>query len=77
MCGKAICQVHGCLLVYEARLEQERDGCTGLTAAWCPIHGLCTCPDREQAMDSEDCPLHMRESTHAAHGGIPQVLADG
>ena len=38
--------------------------CTGLTAAWCPIHGDCVC-DREQSMDHPDCPLHAPESPHA------------
>lgn len=44
--------------------EHERDRCTGLAASWCPIHGDCTCPDRERAMDSEHCPLHSRTSDH-------------
>lgn len=39
--------------------------CTGIAAAWCHYHGDCTCPDREQAMNSEDCPLHSRDSQHA------------
>jgi hypothetical protein len=39
--------------------------CTGLTAQWCPVHGSCRCPDREQAMDDSDCPLHRLGSRHA------------
>lgn len=42
------------------RLEQ---GCTGLSAAWCPIHGDCIC-DRENGLDHEECPLHNRGSQH-------------
>jgi hypothetical protein len=38
--------------------------CTGLTAAWCPIHGDCVC-DRENSMDADDCPLHNDLSHHA------------
>lgn len=38
--------------------------CTGLGASWCPIHGDCSC-DREESMDSWDCPLHGLDSTHA------------
>jgi hypothetical protein len=44
----------------------ESANCTGMTAAWCPLHGDCTCPDREAAMDSPTCPLHAYESSHAA-----------
>lgn len=39
--------------------------CTGLSAQWCPNHGTCRCPDREEAMDGHDCPLHSHTSTHA------------
>lgn len=38
--------------------------CTGIAASWCPIHGDCTCPDREQEKNSDDCPLHGRYSDH-------------
>jgi len=38
--------------------------CTGVSASWCPVHGDCAC-DREIGMDSEECPLHSRSSTHA------------
>ena len=37
--------------------------CTGVSSAWCPVHGDCTC-DREIGLDSEECPLHSRFSTH-------------
>lgn len=46
----------------------ESESCTGLTAAWCPLHGDCTCPEREFAMDDPGCPLHSFESSHAAVG---------
>ena len=38
--------------------------CTGIAAVWCPIHGDCSCPCREDEMDDEECPLHSRESSH-------------
>lgn len=38
--------------------------CTGLTAAYCPIHGDCSCADREEAMDDFNCPLHGPASDH-------------
>lgn len=42
--------------------------CTGLTAAWCPVCGDCTCallPSGEPCLDSEHCPLHSVHSKHA------------
>lgn len=43
--------------------------CTGVSAAWCPIHGDCTCPeinaDGERDMNDGDCPLHSASSDHA------------
>ena len=46
-------------------------GCTGITAAWCPIHGDCRCPDRGWAGDlnDPDCPLHAPSSLHGE--GVP------
>lgn len=40
--------------------------CTGVSAAWCPIHGQCIC-DRDEGNDDEDpaCPLHGTFSKHA------------
>ena len=38
--------------------------CSGVAAVWCPIHGDCTCPDREDLNDI-DCPLHSHRSEHA------------
>lgn len=38
--------------------------CTGIAAAWCPIHGDCTCPEPEEARNEWDCPLHGPRSTH-------------
>ncbi len=43
----------------------ESTTCTGLSAQWCPIHGTCRCPDREDAMNSPECPLHSTTSSHA------------
>lgn len=49
------------------RLADQREAgeCTGLAAAWCPLHGDCRCPDRSSAMDDPGCPLHAPDSTHA------------
>lgn len=46
-------------------------GCTGITAAWCPVHGDCRCPDRESGGDLDDpsCPLH---GADGHHGEAPQ-----
>lgn len=44
---------------------QSQVECTGVAASWCPIHGDCTC-DMDSERDSDDCPLHGKESTHAA-----------
>jgi hypothetical protein len=46
----------------------ESQHCTGLSAEWCPIHGTCRCPERTEAMDSWDCPLHAPGSSHAEAG---------
>lgn len=45
--------------------EDDSRECTGFAAQWCPVHGTCRCPDREQAMDDEACPLHAPTSRHA------------
>lgn len=47
-----------------ADLIESRE-CTGLAAAWCPVHGDCSCPERESAMDNPHCPLHRAASSHA------------
>ena len=39
--------------------------CTGVSASWCPIHGDCNCDREAGEMNSEECPLHSRTSTHA------------
>lgn len=49
--------------------------CTGVSAAWCPIHGDCICVREGTAgLDDPNCPLHSLESTHAevedAPGGL-------
>ena len=33
-------------------------GCTGWQAAWCPIHGDCTCEKTFGRKDTAQCPLH-------------------
>lgn len=53
------------------RLESTH--CTGVAAAWCPIHGDCLCPrdDDGEARDGlhdDACPLHSRTSSHAEAG---------
>lgn len=40
--------------------------CTGLTAAWCPRHGPCMCPEPETSLDGPECPLHAPDSNHAS-----------
>jgi hypothetical protein len=45
--------------------REPRSKCSGLTAAWCPNHGRCTCPNREKAMGDPGCPLHAPDSDHA------------
>lgn len=46
--------------------------CTGLTATWCPTHGNCACPGlipfAERTLDSDECPLHNDQSSHAVQG---------
>lgn len=42
--------------------------CTGLTAAWCPNCGDCTCeklPSGEPCLDDGRCALHAPKSPHA------------
>ena len=43
--------------------------CTGLTAAWCPVHGDCACSrGRNEGLDCDlddpKCPLHAPTSEH-------------
>ena len=44
--------------------------CTGVSAAWCPRCGSCTC-DRAANMDNPDCPLHSEDSHHAERNPEP------
>lgn len=44
--------------------EIESRKCTGITATWCPVHGVCTCPDPFSAMAEPGCPLHDPDSAH-------------
>lgn len=55
-------------LLAEAR-RIENASCTGLSAFWCPLHGDCECPDRGDAIDDLNCPLHSPSSSHAAGRG--------
>lgn len=45
------------------RIESQQ--CTGVAAVWCPVHGQCICPDRED-QNEDACPLHSSSSSHAA-----------
>lgn len=38
--------------------------CTGAAAVWCPVHGNCSCLDRDD-LSSPECSLHGARSTHA------------
>ena len=40
--------------------------CSGLTSAWCQVHGDCTCPDPAVALNDPGCPLHAPDSGHAS-----------
>jgi hypothetical protein len=68
--------------IHELRRETERlkreesQGCTGVSAMWCPVHGNCTCNDDAAPEELEasnvvgdlnhpGCPLHGEGSTHA------------
>lgn len=45
---------------------RSTDGCTGIAASWCPIHGTCSCP-RDASGEikaSESCTLHASSSQH-------------
>ncbi len=43
-----------------AQLQNKREGCSGMGASWCPIHGDCICPrdaDSGERDEQPDCPL--------------------
>lgn len=44
--------------------------CSGVAAAWCPVHGDCVCPSDDAGnrldLTDPDCPLHAPASHHAA-----------
>ena len=42
----------------------DAPACTELTAAWCPVHGDCTCDRESDSWNEFDCPLHNSASTH-------------
>ena len=61
--------------IYELRGFNSMS-CTGISAAWCPIHGDCTCVRSEEddrfdhvyapvGLDDWNCPLHSMESSHS------------
>jgi hypothetical protein len=43
--------------------------CAGVSATWCPVHGDCRCPERDDGMGrtltDPGCPLHAPTSSHA------------
>lgn len=47
-------------------LYRKALACTEWSAAWCDIHGTCSCgEDREYGEWHTDCPLHGEQSEHA------------
>lgn len=54
----------------------QADGCTGLTAKWCPVCGDCRCSNADEegappAMDNVLCLLHNPGSPHAEAERFP------
>lgn len=49
-------------------LVEVPNACTGFTADWCPDHGTCNCPRREDLSDlgnvNVKCPLHGDDNKH-------------
>lgn len=60
------------LLAEADRIESQE--CTGLAAVWCHLHGDCVCPDRAEALDDPDCPLHSTGSSHAEARAQPDPV---
>lgn len=54
-------------LRHHLRLRQRSSQCTGIAAVWCPVHGRCSSPSREEGRlcEDESCPLHGPASSHA------------
>lgn len=56
--------------IFEDRRDGPRadvkpaEGCTGVAASWCPIHGACSCRSSAH-LDDDRCPLHGPTSSHA------------
>lgn len=50
--------------------SEPREGCTDLSATWCPVHGDCTCDRTTKHLDDSDCPLHNSHSDH------PETVAE-
>jgi hypothetical protein len=44
--------------------DEDSGGCTGISAAWCPHCGDCTCDRESGRLDDRDCPLHSVASPH-------------
>lgn len=58
--------------VVDGALERP-DGCTGVSAAWCPIHGDCVCRfdhTGNRSLDDDRCPLHAFNSDHGEHEAL-------
>ena len=74
------CACHGGAEATDAVAATEPE-CTGETARWCPRHGDCTCPPREDwpdefTFDGDDCPLHGERSTHADAGPAERLALE-
>ena len=67
--GRIDGSVRQALEVAMRKLDAAREppACTGIAAAWCPVHGDCTCPD-QVAIGDPRCPLHAPSSGHAEAG---------
>ena len=46
---------------------QRKPVCTGLTAHWCPIHGVCTCSDDPDNLCSFGAPMSLTDPTCPLH----------
>lgn len=60
--------------LWQTKAGVGRPACTGVAAAWCPIHGDCSCRGPEK--NRPDCPLHGTASTHPEAGGIDLLIED-
>lgn len=51
------------------------NGCSGVSATWCPEHGDCKCPAPEVEREDPACPLHNLQSTHGEGWAATQMYA--